>query len=117
MLRRELPPARRSAGLVQHRCSLRRWLAEVDGVVDAIVRALMIDAMNLAGIREDAALAVAQHRVVLPASFPELVDHLHIFVGDLVAVVVPGLLVLASPARGAVEIAGDDVPADPTLGQ
>ncbi|MGY3105970.1 hypothetical protein ACVWW7_002597 [Bradyrhizobium sp. LM6.9] len=29
----------------------------------------------------------------------------------------PGLLVLAGAARGAVEIAGDDVPADPSLGE
>ncbi|MEY9549382.1 hypothetical protein ABIF67_003447 [Bradyrhizobium japonicum] len=117
MLRRELPAARRGAGLVQHRRPLRRRLAEMDGVADAIIRALMIDAMNLARIGEDAARPVAQNGVVLPAAFPELVDHLHIFVGDVVAVVVSGLLVLAGAARGAVEIAGDDVPADPSLGE
>ena len=73
--------------------------------------------MNLRRIGEDAARAVAQHGVVLPAPLPELVDHLHIFVGDLVAVVMRGLLVLAGAARGAVEIAGDDVPADPAFGE
>ena len=60
---------------------------------------------------------IAQRRVVLPAAFPELVDHLHIFVGDFVAVVMPGLLFLAGAARGAVEIAGHNVPADPSLGE
>ena len=61
--------------------------------------------------------AVAQHRVVLPAAFPELVDHLHIFVGDVVAVVMPGLLVLAGGLGRAVEIAGHHVPADPPFGE
>ena len=79
--------------------------------------ALVLDAMHLARIGKDAARAVAQHGVVLPAAFPELVDHLHIFIGDVVAVVMRGLLVLAGAARGAVEIAGHDVPADPALGQ
>lgn len=89
----------------------------MNGVVDAVVRALMIDAMNFCGVGKDAALAVPQHGVVLPAAFPELVDDLHVFVGDLVAVVVPGLLVLAGAARGTVEVAGDDVPADAALGE
>ena len=56
-------------------------------------------------------------RVVFPASFPELVDQLHIFVRDVVAVVMRGLLVLAGAARGAVEIAGHHVPADPAFGE
>ena len=116
MLRGELPAARRGAGLVQHRRALRRGLGEMDRV-EAIVGALMGDAMHLRRIGEDAARAIADRGVVLPASFPELVDDLHIFVGDVVAVVMRGLLVLAGAARGAVEIAGDDVPADPPLGQ
>ena len=61
--------------------------------------------------------AVAQHGVVLPASFPKLVDHLHVFLGHVVAAVVLRLLRQAHAARGAVEIAGDDVPADAALGQ
>ena len=56
--------------------------------------------------------------VVFPAAFPELVDHLHIFVRDVVAVVVArSACPCPAPRRGAVEIAGDDVPADPPLGQ
>ena len=112
----ELPPARRGAGLVQHRRALRRRLAEMDGI-DAIILALVLDAMHFGGIGENAARAVAQHGIVLPASFPELVDHLHIFVGDVVAVVMRGLLVLAGAAGRAVEIAGHDVPADAPFGQ
>ena len=73
--------------------------------------------MDLGRIGENAARAVAQHGVVLPASFPELVDQLHILVRDLVAVVMRGLLVLAGAAGGRVEIAGHHVPADPPLSQ
>ena len=112
----ELPSARRGAGLIQHRRALRRRFAEVNGV-EPVVVALVPDAMHLRRIGEDAARAVAQHGVVLPAAFPELVDHLHIFVGDVVAVVMRGLLVLAGAARGAVEIAGHDVPADAAFGE
>ena len=61
--------------------------------------------------------AVAQHGAVFPASFPKLVDHLHVFLGHVVAAVVLRLLRQAHAARGAVEIAGDDVPADAPLGQ
>ena len=85
--------------------------------IEPVILALVLDAMHLGWIGEDAARTIAQHRVVFPASFPELVDHLHIFVGDIVAVVMRGLLVLAGAARRAVEIAGHDVPADPALGQ
>ena len=73
--------------------------------------------MHLGGIGENPARAIAQRGVVLPAAFPELVDHLHIFVGDVVAVVMPGLLVLAGGLGRAVEIAGHHVPADPPFGE
>ena len=116
MLRGELPSARRGAGLVQHRRPLRRRLAEMNGV-EPVVASLVLDAMHFRRIGKDAARAVAQHGVVLPASFPELVDQLHIFIRDLVAVVMRGLLVLAGAAGGAVEIAGHHVPADPAFGQ
>ena len=116
MLGGELPSARRGAGLIQHRRALRRRFAQVNGV-DAVIVSLVPDAMHLRRIGEDAARAIAQRRIVLPASFPELVDHLHIFVGDVVAVVMRGLLVLAGAFGRAVEIAGHHVPADPPLGQ
>ncbi len=73
--------------------------------------------MHPRGIGENAARAIAYGRAVLPASFPELVDHFHIFVGDIVAVVMRGLFLLAGAARRAVEIAGHHVPADPPLGE
>ena len=109
MLSGELAPARRGPGLVEHGRALRRGLAEMDGV-EAKVLSLVLDAMDFFRIGENAARAIAQRRIVFPASFPELVDDFHVFVGDVVAVVVTGLLVLAGAFRGAVEIAGDDIP-------
>ena len=55
--------------------------------------------------------------IVLPATLPELVDHLHELVGDGVALVVRKLIVAAEIARGAVKRRSDDVPADPAIGQ
>src|SRR6202021_2486657 len=116
MLCCELASARRGAGLIEHGGALRRGLAEMDGI-EAKILALVLDAMDLLWIGKDAARAVAQCRVVFPTAFPELVDDSHIFVGDVVAVVMSRLFFLAGAFRGAVEIAGDNVPADPSLGE
>ncbi len=112
----ELPAARRGAGLVEHRRALRRRLRQMDRV-EPVVGALVLHTVHLRRIGEDAARDVADRGVVLPAAFPELVDQLHIFVGELVAVVMRGLLVLAGAARRRIEIAGHHVPADPAIGQ
>src|SRR5579859_1779304 len=116
MLRGELTPARRGPGLIEHGRALRRGLAEMNGI-KAKILSLVVDAMNFRRVGKNAARAVAQCRVMFPASFPELVDDIHIFVRDLVAVVVSCLLVLAGAFRRAVEIAGDDVPSDTPLGE
>src|SRR5260370_17489754 len=116
MLGGELPTAWRGAGLIKHRGALRRRLAQVDRI-DAVVVSLVPDTMHLRRVGENASCAISQRRVVLPASLPELVDHFHIFVGDIVTVVMRGLLVLAGAARCAVEIAGHHVPADPPVCQ
>src|SRR2546429_7373009 len=55
--------------------------------------------------------------IIRPAAFPEPVDDLHVFVGDLVAPVMARLCAEAHAGGGAVEIAGDDVPADPPFCQ
>ena len=73
--------------------------------------------MDLRRIGEDAPGAVAEHRIVLPASFPQLVADLHIFVGDVVAIVVRALAAKTNILRAAIEIGGDDVPAGAALGQ
>ena len=112
----ELPSAWRSARLIEHRRPLWRRFTEMDRV-EAVVSPRVLHPMHFRGIGENPARAVAQDRIVLPASFPELVNHFHIFIGHVVAVVMPGLLFLARAARGAVEIAGHDVPSDPPLGE
>src|ERR1700694_5561396 len=48
---------------------LRRRLSQVDGVQPIIV-SLVLDAMHLGRIGEDASHAIAHRRIVLPASFP-----------------------------------------------
>ena len=88
----------------------------MDGV-DAIGRAGVLDLADAVGVGEQAARPIGGDRVVAPRAFPELVDHLHIFLGDRIAVVM-GLLPLRPGALGgAVEIAGDDVPADPAFAE
>src|SRR6202042_1504402 len=109
MLAGEAPAPRRCARLIEHRRPLRRGLAEVDAR-DLEIPAVMSDRMDLGRIGEDTASAVAKNRVFLPASFPQLVADLHIFVGDVVAVVVRALAAKTDILRAAVEIGGDDVP-------
>ena len=77
----------------------------------------MLDAMDAVGVGEAPLRPVAQHRAVLPTGFPQFINRLHIVFGDFVAVVVAGLLRPAHAARGAVQVSGDDVPADPPAGQ
>ena len=60
---------------------------------------------------------VALDGAVLPASFPELVADLEIFLGDLVVLVVIHLPDEANILGAAVEIRGDNVPGRAALGQ
>src|SRR3984957_5578696 len=112
----EAAPARRSARLIKHWRSLWRGLAEMDAR-DLEIAALMADGMDLCRIGEDAPSAVAEHRIVLPTSFPQLVADLHIFVGDVVAIIMRALAAQTNIFRAAVEIGGNDVPAGASLCQ
>ncbi len=76
----------------------------------------MPDLVNLLGMREDAALAIANHRVLFPASLQQFVDDFKIFVGDLITIVVPPQTGVADVLGAAFEIGSHDVPADPPLG-
>src|ERR1700733_1274177 len=73
--------------------------------------------MDLRRIGEDAPGTVAKHRIVLPASFPQLVADLHIFFGDVIAIIVRALAAKANILGAAIKIGGDDVPAGASLCQ
>ena len=112
----ELFAAAGRSRLIQYRCALRGWLAEVDPRHGKEL-SLMVNGMDFPRIAEDLALSVAQHRPVLPASLQQFVDHLQILIGIVIAGVVVGLSLLADIARPALQIGGDDVPAHPPFGQ
>ncbi|MPL90041.1 hypothetical protein SDC9_36086 [bioreactor metagenome] len=105
----------RGAGLEQHRGALRRGFAQVIAR-HVEIAALVADLVDLRGVCEQAAAAVAQHGAILPAALQQLVEHLEIFGGDVIAVVVAAQPALTDVLRPAFEIGGDDVPADPPLG-
>ena len=77
----------------------------------------MVDRMNFSRIAEDLALPVAQHRAVFPAAFQQLIDHLQVFIGVVVAGVMVGLRFLPNVPRPALQIGGHDIPAHPPLRQ
>lgn len=77
----------------------------------------MADRMNLVGMSEDAGFAVADDSPILPAALPQLVANLEIFLGKIVAIVMFRLGRLADIECAAVEIGGDDIPADASLSQ
>jgi hypothetical protein len=85
--------------------------------IELEVRAIVPDAMHFLRPGEHPLRAVTQHRLVFPAALPQLVDDLHVFFGDLVARVVLRLSRISHTLGGAVQIAGDDVPADAPAGQ
>ena len=64
-----------------------------------------------------AAGAVPPHRVVGPTAFPQLVDQCHVLVGQVIAVIMRCLPAQANRPSRAVQVTGDDVPADAALGQ
>ncbi|MNE13039.1 hypothetical protein D3C80_1058650 [compost metagenome] len=105
-----------AAGLEQYRGALWRWLAQVI-TLDPVELALMVDLVHFVRPGVDPLLAVVDHRAVFPAAFPELVQHLQVLVGLVIAAVVLGLLIQAHGLGCAVEVAGDDVPAHPATAQ
>src|ERR1700736_7083992 len=56
--------------------------------------------------------AVARYCVVRPPALPQRVNHLEVFVRQIVAVVMLDLCIETHGACSAVQIAGDDVPPD-----
>ena len=84
---------------------------------DRVELARVRDAVDLGRIGEHAARAITHYRIVFPAAFPQLVADFQIFLRQIVAIVVAELARQAHVARGAVEIRGDDVPANAPAGQ
>ncbi|CUJ73486.1 Uncharacterised protein [Achromobacter sp. 2789STDY5608633] len=114
--RREGLAAARRARLVQHRRALARRFRQVIAL-HLVILALVIDAPHRRRIGIDARAPVGAHRAVVPAAFPQLVGHLQELVGAVVALVVRDLFRQAHGARRALQVAGDDVPADAAIGQ
>jgi hypothetical protein len=85
--------------------------------VDPVPPADMVDRVYFRRIGIEPVVAVRDNSAVLPASFKEFIDDLHIFVREVVAVVVLDLPIEPHRPRGAVEIAGHDVPADTPPGE
>ena len=112
----EQQTAIRTAGLEQHGCALRRRFAEVI-TLDLIELALVLDLVHFLGLRVDPLLRIVKHRAVFPTAFPEFVEHLQVFIGLVVTTVVFHLFAQTHGLGGAVEVAGDDVPADPATAQ
>ena len=64
-----------------------------------------------------AVLAVVDHRAVVPRALPQLVEHVEVLVGVLVAQVVRDLALEPEVVGGVRQVRGDDVPADAALGE
>ena len=73
--------------------------------------------MDLGGISEQSALAVPPHRIMLPALFPKLIADLHVFFGQVVTVVMPGLLIETEVAGSTIQVSRNNVPCESALGQ
>ncbi len=116
MVARKRQAARRAASLEQYRRTLGRRLAQVIAF-DIVELPVVMDLAHFVGARVDALAAVSQHGIVGPASLKQLVQHLEVFIGLVVATVMLRLLGQAHGARSAVQIASDDVPADSAIAQ
>ena len=82
------------------------------GALDLVVVAGMVDSMNLGRVGVDAARGVAEHRVLLPASLPELVGDLQVLFGAGVALVVGRQPAEAEIGARVRQVRGHDVPRD-----
>src|ERR1019366_6916835 len=110
--RGENPAAIRGAGLIQYRGSLRGRLPQRQRV-KTVLLALVPDRPDPARLGVDATGTVSHDRVVAPAALPQRIHDPHVFLGEIVTIIVRHLLAQPHRPRGAVELAGHDVPADP----
>ena len=85
------------ARLENHRLALLR-AADIQRPFDAEEAALVVEPVQLGLVDKDAGLAVADEGVVVPG-IPQALDGIEIFVGDLVAQLVLGMLAAVVAAR------------------
>ncbi|MGY2930723.1 hypothetical protein ACVWZ6_000325 [Bradyrhizobium sp. GM6.1] len=100
------------AGLYVDRPSLRRP-RDVQRATNAKMLADMVERVDLAGVGEDARSRIVDERVILPA-IPQPGDHVEIFAGALIALVVRGMFRQPKVLCGLLRTGGDDVPAGAT---
>ncbi len=110
-----LASARRRAGLQDQRTALRA-ARDRHRAARTDVRAGMVGIPDLAGIGEDAALAVHHQRVGIPA-IPQGKAGLQHVVGTIVAIILGRHPVHAEVARFVIRRRGDDVPRRPPTAQ
>ena len=111
---REHPAPVAAARLKQHRRPLRRRRHQRQRI-DPVLRTVMPHPAHPGRVGEPAGLA--HHRAVVPASLPQRVDRRHELVRQVVTVVMGHLGGEPHRTGGAVQVAGDDVPADPSVGK
>jgi len=85
--------------------------------LDVEILAVVHDRMDARRIGEHATGLVAPHGVLVPTTLPQLVEHVEVLVGAIVALVVRQLCRQPHRARRALEVAGHDVPAHAAAGQ
>jgi len=71
--------------------------------------------MNFAGIGIKTTLAVDDEGIILPAAFPELIADVEKLIRLSVTLVMRQQLFVTHRPCGTVQVAGDDVPANPPL--
>ena len=86
------------------------------GPRDLVIRAGVVDGVDSGGVGVAAARGVAEHRVLLPASLPELVGDLQVLLGAGVALVVGRQSAEAEVGPRVGQVGGHDVPGDPAAG-
>jgi len=77
----------------------------------------VIDGMDLGRVGVDAALRIAQHGVVFPTALPQLVDHVEILIGQVVALLMGRQPAQAEVESGVGQVRCHDVPGDPPARQ
>src|ERR1700758_476900 len=105
-----------STGLVENRRPLWRRFAEVKPR-DLVIFAGMIDTTDFHRIGENTLLSIAPDRIRFPALFPEFIADVHVFVCQVIPIVMPGLFIEAEIFGSAVQVTGNDIPSETAFSQ